>query len=128
LRLLLDTHALIWFFAGDERLPVNARKQIEDPDATVLVSAVSAMEVTLKHRLGKLPQAGRLALEFEDVIERYGFVGLPISLAHAESAGSLPIQHKDPFDRLLIAQALLDGLPLVSNERGFDDYGVSRLW
>jgi PIN domain nuclease of toxin-antitoxin system len=128
LRLLLDTHALIWFFAGDERLPVGARARIEDPDATVLVSAVSAMEVTLKHRLGRLPQAGRLALEFEDVIDRYGFVGLPISVAHAESAGRLQIPHKDPFDRILIAQSLLDGLPLVSNERGFDAFGVSRIW
>ncbi len=128
MRLLLDTHALIWFFAGDARLPMNARTRIEDPSATVLVSAVSAIEVTLKHRLGKLPQAGPLALAFEEVIERYGFVGLPISVAHAESAGRLAIPHKDPFDRILIAQSLLDGLPLVSNERGFDAFGVARLW
>jgi PIN domain nuclease of toxin-antitoxin system len=128
LRLLLDTHALIWFFGGDERLPVRARAAIEDTDATILVSAVSAMEVTLKHRLGKLPQAGRLALGFEEVIERYGFVGLPISLAHAEAAGRLQIPHKDPFDRILIAQSLLDGLPLVSNERDFDAFGVTRVW
>jgi PIN domain nuclease of toxin-antitoxin system len=128
LRLLLDTHALIWFFAGDERLPVGARNRIEDLDAVVLVSAVSAIEVTLKHRLGKLPQAGRLALDFEGVIERYGFVGLPISLAHAAAAGGLQIPHKDPFDRLLIAQSLLDGVPLVSNETAFDAFGVTRVW
>ena len=128
MKVLLDTHALIWFFAGDERLPVRTRAAIEDPEATAFVSAVSAMEVTLKHRLGKLPQAGRLALAFEEVIERYGFAGLPISLAHAEAAGRLQIAHKDPFDRLLIAQSLLEGLPLVSNERAFDAFGVSRLW
>ncbi len=128
MRLLLDTHALIWFLAGDDRLPRLARARIEDPDATVVVSAVSALEVTLKHRLGKLPEAGYLALDFESTIQRHGLTGLPISLAHAQSAGRLDIPHKDPFDRLLIAQSVMEDLPLVTNERSFDAFGVRRVW
>jgi len=128
LRLLLDTHALIWFLAGDRRLPGRAREEIEDAGATTLVSAVSAIEVTTKYRIGKLPEAAALALAFERTIDERGFEGLPISLRHAEVAGRLPIDHKDPFDRLLIAQALIEDLVLVSNDVVFDAFGVSRLW
>jgi PIN domain nuclease of toxin-antitoxin system len=128
LRLLLDTHALLWFLAGDRRLPRPIQAHIEDAAATVFVSAVSAYEVTLKHRLGKLPQAGVLALDFEGATARHGFTGLSVSLAHAQAAGSLEIAHRDPFDRLLIAQSLVENLTLVSNERVFDDAGVMRIW
>lgn len=128
MRLLLDTHALIWFLAGDAKLSLRARNEIEAPGAVVLASAVSAMEIVTKHRLGKLPQAGEIAGDFEGSIERHGFDGLPISLKHAQLAGGLSIAHKDPFDRLLIAQALLESLTLVSNERVFDQAGVDRLW
>ena len=89
---------------------------------------MSALEVTLKHRLGKLAEAEYLALDFESTIQRYGFTGLPISLAHAQSAGRLNVAHKDPFDRLLIAQSIMEDLPLVSNERKFDAFGVQRVW
>ena len=109
-------------------MPRNARARIEDPDADTLVSAVSAMEVTLKHRLGKLPEANYLALDFENTVQQHGFTGLPISLAHAQLAGRLDIPHKDPFDRLLIAQSLMEDVPLVSNEQGFDAFGVRRVW
>ncbi len=94
----------------------------------MLVSAVSAMEVTTKVRVGKLPQAVLLAYEFERQVAEEGFSALDISTAHADLGGSLPFAHKDPFDRLLIAQAILEGLTLVSNERVFDATGVSRLW
>ncbi len=93
-----------------------------------MVSAVSAMEVVTKHRLGKLPEADLLARRFEASIGEHGFSGLPISLAHAELAGRLDIPHRDPFDRLLIAQSLIEKLPLVSNETIFDGAGVSRIW
>ncbi len=128
MRLLLDTHALIWFLAADTRLPRKVRAEIENPETKTLVSAVSAMEVTTKHRLGKLPQAEALALAFEQSIELHGFEGLPITLRHAEVAGRLPVAHKDPFDRLLIAQAVLEDLVLVSNEAPFDAFGVARFW
>jgi PIN domain nuclease of toxin-antitoxin system len=125
---LLDTHALIWFLAGDGRLPQRAREEIEAAGAEALVSAVSALEVVTKHRLGKLPEAALLATRFEATVSENGFTGLSITLAHAELAGRLSIPHKDPFDRLLIAQSILEGVPLISNERLFDQAGTTRIW
>lgn len=128
MRLLLDTHALLWFVAGADALPTVVRRAIEDEANDVFVSAVSAMEVTTKYRLGKLPLAGVLAERFEQTVAEKGFLPLPITMGHAERAGSMSIPHKDPFDRLLIAQAMVEDMLLVSNEAVFDDYGVSRLW
>jgi PIN domain nuclease of toxin-antitoxin system len=128
LRLLLDTHALIWWLIDLRRLSRPAHAAISDPHNEVLVSAVSAMEVTTKHRLGKLPHVGLLARNFEAEVAAEGFGGLPITLTHGQLAGSLAIEHKDPFDRLLMAQAIVDSLTLVSNETVFDPSGVSRLW
>ena len=128
MRLLLDTHALIWWLADDPALPEPARQAITDEGNDVLVSAASAMEVATKHRLGKLPQAAVLAQDFEAVIEGEGFAPLSISVRHAKLAGGLQIAHKDPFDRLLIAQALVEDIALVSNEAVFDAFGVTRLW
>jgi len=101
---------------------------MDESEETILISAVSAMEITTKHRIGKLPDAGPLAADFERQIEALGFEGLALSIKEAEYAGRLAFQHKDPFDRLLIAQAILGGLTLVSNEEMFDQTGVSRLW
>lgn len=128
MRLLLDTHALIWFLAGDPKLSSRARAEIEVVDGVVLVSAASAMEVLTKHRLGKLPEAEELAQDFEAAVAQHGFDDLPISIRHAQLAGSLRLTHKDPFDRLLIAQSLIEGLTLVSSETVFDQTGVNRLW
>ena len=128
MRLLLDTHAVLWWFLDDPALSPAARQAIGAADAEVLVSAVSAMEVTTKFRLGKLPQAAALASRFEELVEGYGFAPLSITLRHASLAGSLQLAHKDPFDRLLIAQALVEDVVLVSNERVFDPSGVQRLW
>jgi PIN domain nuclease of toxin-antitoxin system len=128
LRLLLDTHTLLWWGHSDPRLGRLAAAALESPEHEVFVSAVSAMEVSLKNRIGKLPEADVLAQRFEDEIEAFGFAGLPISLPHARLAGALDIPHRDPFDRLLIAQALIEDLVLVSNEQMFDAFGVKRLW
>ena len=128
MNLLLDTHALIWFLAGKDRLSRVARDAIADDGNFVFASAVSAMEVTTKFRIGKLPEAELLASDFENQVELRGFRKLPITVAHAQLAGSLPIPHKDPFDRLLIAQAQLERATLVSNEALFDMFGVRRLW
>jgi PIN domain nuclease of toxin-antitoxin system len=128
LRLLLDTHALIWLFEGNERLSRRARTQIEADDAVVHVSAVSAFEIAIKYRSGKLPNVAALAENFEPLMREYGFEDMPISLRHAQAAGLLPISHKDPFDRLLIAQAQLEAMTLVSNEQMFDAFAVARLW
>lgn len=128
MRLLLDTHALIWWLAGDEALSIRAREAIADESNPVAVSAASAMEVATKFRIGKLPDAELLARDFEAVIAGQGFDELAISVHHARLAGEMNIAHKDPFDRLLIAQALAEDMVLVSNEALFDGFAVKRLW
>jgi PIN domain nuclease of toxin-antitoxin system len=127
-RLLLDTHALIWWLAGDEALSAPAKAAIADIGNDVLVSAASAWEIATKHRLGKLPGAKILVADLAGAVAAQGFLELPVSIRHGEAAGSLPGPHCDPFDRMLIAQAMRDGLVLVSNETPFDVYGVNRLW
>jgi len=127
LRALLDTHALIWWILDKPELPRRVRHRIGQCDQ-VFVSAVSAMEVCTKHRIGKLPEAALLAKEFGPRVAIAGLIELPLSARHAQLAGNLNIAAKDPFDRMLIAQSLLEGLPLVSNEASFDHFGVSRLW
>ena len=126
--LLLDTHALLWWLDGDERLSPVARAAIADGASQILVSAASAWEITTKHRLGKLPGAEDVARDVSGCVAAQGFEELPISLRDAERAGRLPGPHRDPFDRMLIAQALRADLELVSNETMFDPYGVRRLW
>lgn len=128
LRLLLDTHALIWWLAGDAALSDRAREAIADETNSVAVSAASAMEVATKFRIGKLSQAEILARNFEAIIADQGFDELAISVHHARLAGEMNIDHKDPFDRLLIAQAQAEDMVLVSNEALFDAFAVKRLW
>jgi PIN domain nuclease of toxin-antitoxin system len=127
-RLLLDTHAFIWWIAGNQSLSGTARAAIGDSTNDVLVSAASAWEITTKHRIGKLPDAATLAVDVEAVIADQGFAALPITIRHAQLAGSLPGPHRDPFDRMLIAQAILENTTLLSNEALFDVHGVNRLW
>lgn len=128
MRILIDTQAFLWWLAGNRRLSQAARGVIANPDNRVLVSAASAWEVTAKHRLGKLPGAAVIAGDVVAAIEDHGFEPLAITVAHAERAGRLPDPHRDPFDRMLIAQALAHDLPVVSNESLFDRYGVRRIW
>ncbi len=128
MNLLLDTHALIWWLGGDEALSILAREAIGDMGNTVAVSAASAMEISTKFRLGKLAQAELLARDFEPIVRSQGFAELAITFRHAAVAGAMNITHKDPFDRLLIAQAQVEEMILVSNEKLFDDYAVRRLW
>ncbi len=126
-RLLLDTHTLLWWVSNHPSLSPIADQAINEPTNEVFVSAASAWEVTTKARLGKLI-AGPLAQDFVAEVRRQGFKPLSISLDHGQRAGNLPGQHRDPFDRMLIAQAQAESLVLVSNEVLFDTYGVQRLW
>ena len=126
--MLLDTHAFIWWFSGSSRLPLTARRAIADDDNDVLVSAASAWEIATKHRLGKVPNAEELALDISGAIAAQNFQPLPITVDDAARASALPGPHRDPFDRMLIAQALAHNLVFVSNETRFDRYGVRRLW
>jgi len=128
LRLLLDTHAVIWWFQGNLRLPQRVRDTIEGEASDVFVSAVSAFEIALKHRMGKLPEAAALARRFSVMTQEQGFAELAVTVPHGLAAGALPIAHRDPFDRLLIAQALVEDMTIASNERLFDSTGVNRLW
>jgi len=125
-RLLLDTHALLWWLAADPSLPPSARRAIAHN--TVMVSAVSAWEIATKVRLGRLETAVDLTTDFAGYLANEGFDPLPITVEHGVRAGSLPGAHKDPFDRVLIAQAQAENLAIVSNEAVFDGYGVRRIW
>jgi PIN domain nuclease of toxin-antitoxin system len=128
LRLLLDTHALIWWLLGDTALGRAARQAIGDTNNDIFVSAASGWEIATKYRLGKLPQVATLAADVVGVTAQQGFQELPITLRHAQIAGSLPGPHRDPFDRMLIAQALHEQMALVSRESIFAHYGVPLLW
>lgn len=128
MRLLLDTHAFLWWLEGNRRLSGTARRAIEDAANDIVVSAVSAWEITTKHRIGKLPHAEAVARNVAGAIASQGFEELAISVEDAERAGRLPGPHRDPFDRLLAAQALARNLVVVSVDRVFDRYGVNRMW
>jgi PIN domain nuclease of toxin-antitoxin system/antitoxin (DNA-binding transcriptional repressor) of toxin-antitoxin stability system len=130
LNLLLDTHThtLLWSLLGDMSLSASARDAIGDTSNDVFVSAASAWEITTKVRIGKLPDAGAIAVDLAAAVEAQGFVPMAVSFAHGQMAGALPGPHRDPFDRMLVAQAMADDMVLVSNEQRFDAYGVRRLW
>jgi PIN domain nuclease of toxin-antitoxin system len=128
LNLLLDTHAFLWWIAGDGAMSGLARHEIDDMRNSVFVSAASAWEIATKVRIGKLPGAPTIATNLAAIVEAQGFVPLPVTFVHGQTAGALPGPHRDPFDRMLIAQAMIDDMVLVSNDQQFDTYGVRRLW
>ena len=120
MNLLLDTHVALWAFSGPNRLGSKTRAAIIDPRNTVAVSAATVWEIEIKRALGKL----EAPVGFAALCLDRGFEPLDITLAHAETAGSLPRHHDDPFDRILIGQALIEGFELVTVDRAFDDYDV----
>ena len=124
---LLDTHAFLWFATGDEELSLVAREAITTT-GDVFVSAASAWEVRTKYRLGKLSAAAVLAHDLATAVRRLELTELQITFADGDLAGALAGTHRDPFDRMLIAQSLNHELSLVSNESVFDDFGVTRIW
>ncbi len=128
MRFLLDTHTLLWCFNASPSLSSRARRLIEDGRNEILVSAASAWEIATKVRLGKLPTGEELVSDLGRYLDQLGFEALPISLAHAVRAGRLPGDHRDPFDRMLISQAQAESLPIISNDRIFDEYRVERIW
>jgi PIN domain nuclease of toxin-antitoxin system len=127
-RVLLDTHALLWWLAGDPQLSKPAYATIEDESNQILISAATAWEIATKVRIGKLPHHAGIARDLPTHMADQGFSGLAITIDHGQRAGMLPGPHRDPFDRMLIAQAHAEGIPLVSNEEIFDHYGVTRIW
>jgi PIN domain nuclease of toxin-antitoxin system len=125
---LLDTHVLIWWVEGDERIAPKLRRQLSQAGEDVFVSAASAWEIATKARIGTLETPEALLRDFVEAIEVLGFLPLPIALRHGWEAGQLPGPHRDPFDRMLAAQALCEGLTLVSADPAFATLGVPALW
>jgi PIN domain nuclease of toxin-antitoxin system len=127
-RLLLDTHVLIWWLLADSRLPKTLTELLMDRRTRVLVSAASALEVTTKYRLGRLPKAAELALDFTRIVTDEGMELLPISAEHAARAGLFEVPHRDPFDRVLAAQSLTEALPLATRDQAFEAFEIPTIW
>ncbi len=124
MKLLLDTHAALWFLAGDDRLGENARLHITDTANRVLLSAAVVWEVGIKRSLGKLVAPE----EYLSLLLGAGVHALPVSLDHAAAVERLPWHHHDPFDRMLVAQTSLEGAALVSRNEAMRPYGVTLIW
>ncbi|NLE68401.1 MAG: type II toxin-antitoxin system VapC family toxin [Lentisphaerae bacterium] len=125
--LLLDTHAFAWFFLGTG-LPRSVRELIEDYEAEIFVSAISAYEIALKYRLGLWPDAGPLVAEFDILTEQAHFQTLDVCAHHAIRAGLLATVHRDPFDRIIVAQAGAERLRIVSKDRQLGALGAEVVW
>lgn len=128
MKLLLDTHTFLWWLSGDKHLSARARTLIGNEKTTVFVSAASAWEICTKVRIGKLEGARAVAEDVVECVLSQAFTPLEITMDQAQRAGNLAGAHRDPFDRMLIAQAQALKLTLVSNEAIFDGFGVSRIW
>lgn len=128
MRLLLDTHALLWWLFDDPALSESARGAIALQDNTVFVSSASAWEISTKWRLGRLPEAAAAVRRLPELIDEAGFTVLPIGIAHALAAGALDAEHRDPFDRMLIAQTVLEGLTLVTRDEAITRICEQTLW
>jgi PIN domain nuclease of toxin-antitoxin system len=125
---LLDTHAMYWYIEGDPQLSAIARTLIQDASNVVLISPASYWEIAIKVSIGKW-KLNRTYEEFIDIaLNKYGFQRLPILPTHTAKVIGLTFHHKDPFDRLLVAQALVESLPIVSNDAALDAYGINREW
>lgn len=128
MKLLLDTHTLLWLVDGNIKLTDTATCLLVDPNNELLLSPATYWELAIKVSIGKYRLADRLSDYIEQAIRLYGLTLLPISVAHAEILVNLPQHHKDPFDRMLIAQAIAEAVPLVSSDEAFDAYPVVRYW
>jgi PIN domain nuclease of toxin-antitoxin system len=127
-RILLDSHVLFWFLDGDARLSQAARQAIEASDTTVYVSAVTAFEIASKFHTGKWPAAAAMAHHLLEIVSRFDFEPLALTLGHARHAGLLAARHRDPFDRMLAAQAEIEDIPLVTADAVFSQFNVRTLW
>jgi len=127
-RLLLDTQAFLWFITNDPKLSAPAKAWIADPANEVLVSPASYWEIAIKVRLGKYPLSVPYLTFITQGLDENGFKILPIEPRHTNLLTTMPLHHRDPFDRLLVAQALVEVIPLVSDDLALDAYGVNRMW
>ena len=128
MKLLLDTHTLLWFIAGSQHLSQTARALIEDAANEKFVSIASLWETAIKISIGKMTLATPFEVLFPHQLAINGFELLPIEIKHTSAIISLPFHHRDPFDRILIAQAIEENMSLVSIDTAFDVYSVTRIW
>ncbi|MFP4540460.1 MAG: type II toxin-antitoxin system VapC family toxin [Opitutales bacterium] len=128
MRLLLDTHAVLWFLRGDARLSAVARAAIESAESECLLSRASLWEISIKQSLGKLKLAEPFEERLSSALLRNRIGDLPLERAHLFAVARLPFHHRDPFDRLLVAVARIESLPLVSRDPCFERYGIEIVW
>jgi PIN domain nuclease of toxin-antitoxin system len=128
MKYILDTHALLWWWTDDPALTPRVRDLIQDEANEFLVSAASAWEIATKYRLGKLDIGRDAVARFDELVALDGFSHLPVSYLHALRAGGLLSDHRDPFDRMLAAQSLIEGIPLVTRDAAFDALGTATIW
>ena len=128
MRYLLDTHTFLWWITDDSRLSVHVREIIRDPSNEILFSVASAWEITIKAQLGRFELPTDPASLIQEQLAANGFATLPIDLHHALSVAKLPLFHRDPFDRMLVAQALADQIPLLTADPAISQYDISVIW
>lgn len=128
MKILFDSHALVWFVLGDTRLPVRLRKTLDAPETEFIISAVCIWEMVTKVRRGRWPEAEPFVAELDATLQERSYIPLPITLEHARVAGFFAWPHRDPFDRLLAAQSQIEGVPLVTADPAFRAFGTSVIW
>lgn len=128
MKLLLDTHAFLWWMIADARLSGPVHDLVKDPDNRIFLSAAAAWEIVTKHRLGKLPEAASVIPEFAASLADAGIDPLPVALGHAILAGSYETRHRDPFDRIIAAQAQIEGMTIVTSDSAFRAFPVRTVW
>jgi PIN domain nuclease of toxin-antitoxin system len=127
-RILIDTHALLWYVDQDHLLSTKAHAEITDPNNDLFVSAATIWEIAIKVGIGKLTLTGPYRPWMDKALSDLGAVLLPITVVYADILVSLPALHRDPFDRLIVAQSLNDSIPIVSGDVLLDGYGITRIW
>lgn len=126
--LILDTHVLVWLLIGDNRLGSAQAKLIDDPGNRIFISAVSGFEIANKFRTGKMPEAGPILKLADENFAAFDWAHLPVSLLHARRAGSLRGPHRDPFDRMLAAQSIIENVPVMTVDPSLKDLGARVVW
>jgi PIN domain nuclease of toxin-antitoxin system len=126
--LILDTHALVWIFTANSNINQKHLDILSQSQGVIFVSAVTAFEIATKYRIGKLPEAKLLYENFHSVLEDFNYIELPVKAEHGLKAGTLMGDHKDPFDRLLAAQSIVEGIPIMTIDARIRDLGAEIVW